>query len=255
MAALPVTIITAMVSPMTRPMPSMTAATMPGRAARATMRQVVCHWVAPMAMAASRYWRGTAVMASSAMETMVGMAMKARVTDPVRAVSPVGMWKTFLIQGPRVIMPMKPMTTEGMAASSSMPAFRTSLSRRGAISAMYRAAAMPMGTEMAAAPSVTSSEPRISGRMPKRGGSEMGYQLLPKRKSITLSPRKRENPSRSRNRKISRTKTTENMPLSRMAFSMNHSFSLRRRMDFIACYLLVHRHEIDLGHDLLPFRR
>ena len=188
-----------------------------------------------MAMAASRYWRGTAVMASSAMETMVGMAMKARMTEPVRAVSPVGMWKRFLIQGPRVTMPMKPMTTEGMAARSSMPAFSPSLSRPGAISAMYRAAAMPMGTEMAAAPSVTSSEPRISGRMPKRGGSEIGYQLLPKRKSPTLSPRKRERPSRSRNKNISSTNTTENTPLSRMAFSMNHSLSLRRRLGVIAC--------------------
>ncbi len=143
--------------------------------------------------------------------------------------------KRFLIQGPRVIMPIKPMTTEGMAANSSIPAFSTSFSRAGAISAINNAAAMPMGTEMAAAPKVTSSEPRISGRIPKRGGSEMGYQLLPKRKSITLSPRNSENPSRSKKRKISKTKTTEKIPLSRMDFSMTHSFSLRAWMDFIFC--------------------
>jgi len=52
--ALPVTIITAMVSPMARPMPSMTAVTMPERAAGTTMRQMVCHSVAPMASPASR---------------------------------------------------------------------------------------------------------------------------------------------------------------------------------------------------------
>ena len=53
-AALPVTIITAIVSPMARPMPSMTAVRMPERAAGTTTRQIVCHWVAPIARPASR---------------------------------------------------------------------------------------------------------------------------------------------------------------------------------------------------------
>ncbi len=53
-AALPVTIMTAMVSPMARPMPSMTAVTMPERAAGTTTRQMVCQRVAPMASEASR---------------------------------------------------------------------------------------------------------------------------------------------------------------------------------------------------------
>ena len=60
LAALPVTIITAIVSPMARPMPSMTAMTMPERAAGSTTRQIVCHCVAPMASAPSRYSLGTA---------------------------------------------------------------------------------------------------------------------------------------------------------------------------------------------------
>ncbi|MEZ4717019.1 MAG: hypothetical protein R2851_13180 [Caldilineaceae bacterium] len=60
LAALPVTIITAMVSPMARPTPSMTAVIRPGRAAGNTTRQMVCHWVAPMASAPSRYSLGTA---------------------------------------------------------------------------------------------------------------------------------------------------------------------------------------------------
>ncbi len=53
-AAFPVTIMTAMVSPMARPMPSMTAVRMPDRAAGTTTRQMVCHFVAPMARPASR---------------------------------------------------------------------------------------------------------------------------------------------------------------------------------------------------------
>ena len=53
-AALPVTIITAIVSPIARPMPSMTAVRMPERAAGTTTRQIVCQWVAPIARLASR---------------------------------------------------------------------------------------------------------------------------------------------------------------------------------------------------------
>jgi hypothetical protein len=52
--ALPVTIMTAMVSPIERPIPSMTAVSTPERAAGRVTRQMVCHWVAPSARAASR---------------------------------------------------------------------------------------------------------------------------------------------------------------------------------------------------------
>ncbi len=50
----PATMMTAMVSPTARPMPRMTAATMPERAAGSTTRRMVCHCVAPSASDASR---------------------------------------------------------------------------------------------------------------------------------------------------------------------------------------------------------
>ena len=53
-AALPVTIITAIVSPMARPTPSIIAVRMPERAAGTVTRQMVCQRVAPNASAASR---------------------------------------------------------------------------------------------------------------------------------------------------------------------------------------------------------
>ena len=57
-----------------------------------------------------------------------------------------------------------------------------------AYAALYDVAAVTqVGIEMTAAPSVTRSEPRISGRIPSRGGSEMGYQLLPNRNFKGLS--------------------------------------------------------------------
>jgi hypothetical protein len=50
----PATMITAMVSPIARPIPRMTAATSPARAAGSTTPVIVCHWVAPSAYEPSR---------------------------------------------------------------------------------------------------------------------------------------------------------------------------------------------------------
>ncbi|MBV6392710.1 MAG: hypothetical protein KPEEDBHJ_01935 [Anaerolineales bacterium] len=52
--ALPVTIITVIVSPMVRPTPSMMAVITPDLAAGRVTRQIVCHLVAPSAQEPSR---------------------------------------------------------------------------------------------------------------------------------------------------------------------------------------------------------
>ncbi len=52
--ALPVTIITVMVSPIARPIPSIIAVSTPERAAGNVTRQMVCQCVAPSASAPSR---------------------------------------------------------------------------------------------------------------------------------------------------------------------------------------------------------
>ena len=58
-----------------------------------------------------------------------------------------------------------------------MPAFITSFVLRGAISAMKSALAIPMGIEIIPAPAVTRIDPRMSGKIPNCGGSEIGYQF------------------------------------------------------------------------------
>jgi len=69
------------------------------------------------------------------------------------------------MNGPSVTMPIKPITTEGIAARSSMPAFSTSFVLRGAISAMNSALAIPIGIEIIPAPAVTKIDPTISGKI------------------------------------------------------------------------------------------
>ena len=64
-----------MVSPIARDMPSTTAAAIPDSAAGKTTRSVVCIRLAPMANDPCRSAWGTAVIASSASEAMVGMTI------------------------------------------------------------------------------------------------------------------------------------------------------------------------------------
>jgi hypothetical protein len=83
-----------------------------------------------------------------------------------------------------------------------------------------------MGIEIIAAPKVTRSDPRIKGKMPNCGGSEIGYQFLPKRKLSAETFLKTERPSLSRKRKIRTTKIIEARPQKRISFSIRNSLNL-----------------------------
>ena len=91
---------------------------------------------------------------------------------------------------------------------------------------------MPIGIEMIAAPAVTRSDPRISGNMPSRGGSDIGYQLFPKRNLKGPSILNTASPSLSRNRNMSKTKNIEAMPQIRIRFSIMNSVILRISLFF-----------------------
>jgi hypothetical protein len=74
---------------------------------------------------------------------------------------------------------------------------------------------------------VTNSEPKIKGRIPNCGGSEIGYQLLPKMKLAGVTVLNTASPSLSKNKKIRITKNIEANPHIRISFSIINSFSLR----------------------------
>src|SRR3712207_1340685 len=75
---LPITIVTAIVSPSARPRPSMTPPIMPARAYGTIASQITSHWVPPTASNASRWWTGTLLRTSREMAAMVGRIMIAR---------------------------------------------------------------------------------------------------------------------------------------------------------------------------------
>ena len=98
-AALPVTMSTAMVSPIARPMPSTTPEAMPDIDEGITTLDTVCHFEAPKAREASRSALGQLRMASSATVTIVGRAMMARTMLPASPLSPTGRPKTCCSRG------------------------------------------------------------------------------------------------------------------------------------------------------------
>ena len=85
---LPITIVTAIVSPSARPSPSTHAPKMPTRAAGSTTRVAVSHFVAPSAIDASRRSRGIAAITSREIAVTVGTIMSARMIPAVSSPTP-----------------------------------------------------------------------------------------------------------------------------------------------------------------------
>ena len=65
------------------------------------------------------------------MEAMVGTHMKASMMEALNRFRPVAMPNMSCSQGARMIMPIKPMTTDGSAAMSSISGFTMRVSAGG----------------------------------------------------------------------------------------------------------------------------
>ena len=87
-ARFPITIVTAIVSPIARPRPSMIAPMTPVRPYGRTARRIISQRVAPSASAASRCADGTAWNTSCATEVMYGTIMIARIMEAVSMPTP-----------------------------------------------------------------------------------------------------------------------------------------------------------------------
>ena len=115
----------------------MSAATMPDRAAGKTIRSDTCSFVAPMPKAPSRSAAGTADIASSATEAIVGRTRKPMMMPAASALN----WLTPMprpsrrISGVKKVSAKKPKTIVGTPASVSRTGFTILRTRDGAYSA------------------------------------------------------------------------------------------------------------------------
>ena len=129
------TMATAIVSPSARPRPSIDADTMPLRPKGKTAMRIISHRVAPSASAASSWRTGVCRKISRQIAVMIGTTITARTIAAVKIVRPVldtGPAKsgnqpmfstsqayTGCTAGASTMMPQRPKTTDGTAASRS----------------------------------------------------------------------------------------------------------------------------------------
>ena len=82
-------------------------------------------------------------------------------------------------------MPMKPITTDGSAAISSIMGFTTRFMPSGIPAWMAQAVSTPVGTAITVVSAAQASDPKIRAPIPKTGGSSVGYHSVEKRKSLS----------------------------------------------------------------------
>jgi hypothetical protein len=131
---------------------------------------------------------GTAFIASSEIETIVGRLIKASITAPVKAVSPIFKLKIFLINGATILIPIKPITTDGIVAKTSIIGFNVSLNAFGASSPIKIAVPIPSGMAIIIDAIVVRREPTSKGTKPNL--SCVGAHLIPPKKFIAGYPMK-----------------------------------------------------------------
>ena len=197
-AAPPATISTTIVSPKARLMPSMTAVPTPESAYGKVTSFRVSQGVAPKASEASFKACGTACRASSEIEQIVGTAMKASISEALKRLSPVAIPRAFCSHGATSTIPIKPITTEGSAAKSSIKGLTIRRVLSDATSERYAAVARPSGTAIRLESTVTASDPAIREPISKSGASPTGYQSVPKMNLSGVTWEKTGSPSRKR---------------------------------------------------------
>ena len=134
----PMTSAAAIVSPMARPRPSITAPTMPPTECGSTAPVIISHRVAPSARAPSRSVCGVVSITSRDTDDTIGVIMTARISaggeegaaaghraeDPPQyrpvAEPPVDRGVALLQPGASTRMPHRPKTTDGTTASRSV---------------------------------------------------------------------------------------------------------------------------------------
>ncbi len=135
-------------------------------------------------------------------------------TPELSTLRPTGTSNVSMMSGFMIDRPMKPHTTEGIAASSSTRTFSASRTRPVANSAMKIAAPRENGTETSMARPVTLAVPTMSASAPNVGsGSDVGRHAIDPKNSPKLnSPKTKPKPSRVMKTKIPMMKTIAEMP-------------------------------------------
>jgi hypothetical protein len=176
---LPITIVTAIVSPAARARPSMTAPNRPLRLYLSISLQL-CHQVAPSATVPSTCARGTPASTSRLMAVMMGTIMTARISPPLNMSRPVSGSGRVTCFAPTVavcwnIQPRPSTSPSAAFASGSTPRNATTVSS-GAGDASF--GMRSTNHVMTGTSSVHASQPQ-TGVFPWRNGASTNNAQMP----------------------------------------------------------------------------
>ena len=158
---------TAIVSPIALPTPSITADNIPDFAAGIVILKIVLIGVAPKARDASLYDMGTYLKEDSDIVITVGKIIIDKIIITANKLSPTERsLNIFLMIGTIKSIPKNPYTTEGIPAKSCINGLMIFEMLLGDISAKNTAVNIPMGTPIMIAPNVPLKEHNIKGKIP-----------------------------------------------------------------------------------------
>ena len=146
--------ITAIVSPIALPIPNTTAAKIPDFAAGNTTLNIVSIFDAPSANDPSLYAFGTALIAVSDTDIIVGNIIIDNTIITASKLCPFGKLNIFCIFGTINANPNIPYNTDGIPANNSTAGDIIFATFFGAISAINTAVNIPIGTPIINAPTV-----------------------------------------------------------------------------------------------------
>lgn len=125
---LPISIVTAIVSPNALPNESKIPAKIPDLTYGTITLLITSYFVAPRENAASLISAGTMLITSLPIDAEYGIIINANIREAVKIPTPTGIIPSFnsinLITGIKTIIPQKPYTTEGIPARSSTILFK-----------------------------------------------------------------------------------------------------------------------------------
>ncbi|CCL08646.1 hypothetical protein BN168_650096 [Clostridioides difficile CD002] len=183
---MPATSITAIVSPKALPTPNTTAANTPDFAAGNTTLNIVSIFDAPSANEPSLYAFGTALIAVSDTDIIVGNIITASTITIANKLCPFGRLNILCIVGTITARPNTPYNTEGIPAKSSTAGDIIFANLLGATSAINTEVNIPTGTPITSAPSVANIDATIIDDIPNLLAE--GTQSAPVKKSINEYP-------------------------------------------------------------------
>src|SRR5699024_10872416 len=180
---LPLAIVTIIVSPIAREIANTIETIIPDKAAGITTRKVVSNFVAPNASAPSRIAFGTAFIASSDIDAIIGIIITPMTSPGLKMFVCSRPGIISLKSGGTNVIAQHPYTSVAITASNSSNCLNTPFTLAEAYSLKYIADIKPIGVATSIAITVETTVPTTNGKIPNGASWLNGLSTVPVKKS------------------------------------------------------------------------